>query len=161
MKELKNQLTYNAIIKKAFHKVLRQAKDMLSMVEQEEIRYTLVRQDKSSRTGYIAYEFLNPLLYLRLESASDGIFCIHFGVEQVPGRNQLNEITTKFIRLLYNATSKSVTGVNIENAVRTDWLLNSCSDAYEYIEERNKRHVFKQLSYKVCAAKRKQLLSVA
>ncbi|QXV66097.1 hypothetical protein INP83_03100 [Mucilaginibacter sp. 21P] len=161
MKNLKSKTHYNEAVKQAYYKTLERAKAMLSTIEQEEIRYTLIRQDKLATSAYILHEFLNPLLYLRLECSSDNTLFIHFGVEQVQGKNRLNEITSKFIRLLYHYTSKAVTGVEVEDAVRTDWLLNSCSDAYEYVEERNNHHTFKQLPYKVTANKRKQLLSVA
>ena len=154
-------LPYNKAVKAAYYKTLRKAKEMLSTVEQDELRYTLVKAGNPTSTGYIVHEFINPLLYLRLEAENDSLFFIHFGVEQVQNNEHLSNITSKFIRALYNFTTKEATMVNIEMAVRTDWLLNSCSDAYEYIEERNKYHVFKRLPYKVNAAKRKQLLSVA
>jgi len=161
MKQLKNQLPYNTIVKKAYYKVLRKAKEMLCTIEQDELRYTLVRSDNPTSTGYIVHEFINPLLYLRLEAENDSTFFIHFGIEQVQNNQHLSNITSRFIRFLYRFTSKEASMINIEMAVQTDWLLNSCSDAYEYIEERNKYHVFKQLPYKVSASKRKQILSVA
>jgi hypothetical protein len=154
-------LTYNKAVKAAYYKTLRKAKEMLSTIEQVELRYTLVRNDNPTSTGYIVHEFINPLLYLRLEAENDSNLYIHFGVEQIQNNEHLSNITSKFIRALYHFTTKEVATSNIEMAVQTDWLLNSCSDAYEYIEERNKYHVFKQLPYKVSASKRKQLLSVA
>ncbi|MES2268772.1 MAG: hypothetical protein V4520_18555 [Bacteroidota bacterium] len=154
-------LPYNKAVKAAYYKTLRKAKEMLCTIEQDELRYTLVRSDTPTSTGYIVHEFINPLLYLRLEAENDSTFFIHFGIEQVQSNEHLSNITSKFIRALYSLTNKKATATNIEMSVRTDWLLNSCSDAYEYIEERNKYHVFKQLPYKVNTAKRKQLLSVA
>ena len=50
--------------------------------------------------------------------------------------------------------------VDIESSIRTDWFNNSCSESYEYIEERKKYHIFKLIPYKVTASKRK-LMAVA
>ncbi|MET3981149.1 hypothetical protein ABIB62_003774 [Mucilaginibacter sp. UYP25] len=161
MKKLKNQSPYNEAVEKAYHKILRKAKQMLCTIEQDELRYTLIRSDNPTSTGYIAHEFVNPLLYLRLEAENDSSFFIHFGIEQVQNNELLSNITSRFIRALYAFTTKQAATINIEMAIRTDWLLNSCSDAYEYIEERNKYHMFKQLPYKASGVKRKQMRAVA
>jgi hypothetical protein len=58
-------LTYNKAVKVAYYKTLRKAKEMLSTVEQDELRYTLVRSDNPTSTGYIVNEFINPLLSRR------------------------------------------------------------------------------------------------
>ncbi|RZK26664.1 MAG: hypothetical protein EOO43_02135 [Flavobacterium sp.] len=151
---------YNKAVKDSYMQVLKQAKQMLGTIEQEELRYTLEREDRANKVGTIIHEIINPLLYLRLEYHTDNVYAIHFGIEEVNQLGQLSEITTKFIRLLYKLTSCDQTNINIENSVRTDWLINNPSSMYEFIEERGcKHHTFKQLPYKP-AVKRK-LRSVA
>lgn len=162
---MKHQITrhsqvspYNECIKVAYYQILKQAKSMLATVEREELRYTLERQDKPGTiVGHIIHELVNPLLYLRLEEHSDGIYAIHFGIEQVNELGQLADITTRFLRILYKVTALGAFPVDIENSIRTDWFNNSCSESYEYIEERKKHHTFKLIPYKVTASKRKML----
>ncbi|MBD1364441.1 hypothetical protein IDJ77_11535 [Mucilaginibacter sp. ZT4R22] len=158
----KNQLTYNKSVGLAYFVVLKQAKQMLSTLEPEELRYTLEREDNAtSQAGAIIHELVNPLIYLRLECSNEDVLSIHFGIEQVTNQEGLSAITSKLIRLVYKHTAKEATGINIERCVKTDWLINSCSELYEYIEERNKHHTFKQIKYKVTAARRKLILAVA
>lgn len=135
---------------------------MLSLIEQEDLRFTLERSDKKHpQVGTIVHELVSPLIYMRLEQHTDNEMAIHFGIECVNEKCPLSELTTKFLRLLYKLTSVGAYPIDIENCIRTDWFINSCSAMYEYIEERNKYHTFKQIKYKVTAQKRKQLLSVA
>ena len=151
---------YNKAVKEAYFQILKHAKQMLCTIEQEELRFTLEREERTSKAGTIIHEIINPLLYLRLEHHTDNVYAIHFGIEQVNQQGQLSAITTKFLRLLYKLTAIESTDINIEESVRTDWFINSCSSMYEYVEERgNKHHTFKQLPYKP-AVKRK-LRSVA
>ena len=163
MKKLtQNQLTYNQCVQLAYFQLLKQAKQMLNKIEQEELRFTLERAErKPPQIGTIVHELVNPLLYMRLELHADSQMAIHFGIECVYERGQLSDITSTFLRLLYKLTSKDAYPIDIENCVCTDWFINSCAEMFEYIEERNKYHTFKQLKYKVTAKKRKQLLSVA
>ncbi len=157
-----NQLTYNQCVQLAYFQLLKQAKQMLSTIEQEELRFTLERTDrKPPQIGTIVHELVSPLIYIRLELHTDNLMSIHFGIECVHEKGELSEITTAFLRLLYKLTSKDAYPIDIENCVRTDWFINSCNEMYSYIEDRNKYHTFKQLKYKVTAMKRKQLLSVA
>ncbi|HTD39055.1 MAG TPA: hypothetical protein VK671_00440 [Mucilaginibacter sp.] len=152
---------YNVEVKKAYSCIIKQAIKLLAAIDQEELRFVLERRDaKSSEIGII-HEFVNPILYLRLERHTDGIIAIHFGIEQINQLGLLSEITTTFLRLLYKYTSKEATASNIENCVRTDWFINSYSAAYEYIEQRNKYHEFKQIKFKTSKPHRKSILSVA
>ncbi|RZK08829.1 MAG: hypothetical protein EOO43_21315 [Flavobacterium sp.] len=158
--KLNQQQAYNSIVKDAYYAILKKVKQQLSTIEQHELRYSLEREDKSISIGTIIHEIITPLIYLRLEFHTDNVFAIHFGIEPVNQQGQLSSITTSFIRLLYKLTCKENTAINIEDCVRTDWFINSCSDMYQYLEERgNKHHTFKQLPYKP-AIKRK-LRSVA
>jgi len=157
-----NNEVYNEAVKNSYFKILKKAKLLLSTIENDELRYTLERQDKNkSVVGTIVHELISPVLYLRLEHHSDNIMAIHFGIEQVNELGLLSSITTSFLRVLYKLTSKEITGVDIECCVRTDWFINSCSAAYEYIKERNKYHELKQLKYKVSSTRRKTILHVA
>ena len=152
---------YNESVKLAYQQILKQTKAMLSTIEREELRFSLERQDKPGTViGHIIHEILNPLIYLRLEEHSDGVYAIHFGIEQVNEMGQLSDITTRFLRSLYKGTMLGAFPVDIENCIRTDWFNNSCSESYEYIEERNKHHTFKLIPYKPTASKRK-LMAVA
>ena len=151
---------YNEAVKEAYFQILKQAKQMLCTVEQEELRFTLEREERTGKAGTIIHEIINPLLYLRLEHHTDHVYAMHFGIEQINQQGQLSAITTKFLRSLYKLTTKDNTAINIENCVRTDWFINSCSSMYEYVEERgNKHHTFKQLPYK--PAMKRKLRSVA
>ena len=150
---------YNTAVKQAYFKILKKAKHLLSTIEKDELRFILERQDsKKSITGTIVHELVSPLLYLRLEHHSDNIMAVHFGIEQADDLGHLSIVTTSFLRLLYKYTSKEVTGIDIEHSVRTDWFINSCSDMYEYIEERDKYHMFKQIKYKNSVPQRKATL---
>jgi len=154
---------YNESVETAYFTILKQTKGMLACIEQKELRFTLERQDKGQPVvGSIIHELVNPLLYLRLECHQDNQYAIHWGIEELTQQGELSDLTTRFLRLLYKVTMNGAYPVDIENCIRTDWFLkNSCSEMYEYIEERNKHHTFKQIKYKVTASKRKQILSVA
>ncbi len=165
MKQLEknqNSALYNTVVKEAYFVILKKAKQLLATIEHEELRFTLERNDKSVPDfGTIVHEIVNPVLYLRLECHTDSIMAIHFGIEQINQLGQLSEITSKFLRILYERTSKALTSIDIENCVRTDWFINSCSAMYEYIELRNKYHSFKQIKFSPTKRKKKQILSVA
>lgn len=157
-----NNEAYNNAVKQAYFSILKKAKYLLSTIDKDELRFTLERQDtKKSVIGTIVHEFISPVLYLRLEHHTDNVMAIHFGIEQVNELGLLSSITTKFLRLLYKLTSKEITGIDIECSVRTDWFINSCSAAYEYIETRNKYHEVKQIKYKNPEKRRKTILNVA
>jgi len=153
---------YNQAVKQAYFEILKVAKQLLSTIEHEELRYSLVR-DERSRTadGVIIHEFVNPLLYLRLECQPNNLFAIHYGFEQINKECEYTDCTASFTRWIYALTSKQATTLDIEAAVKTDWCINNPSDMYEYIEEHNKSHIFQLIKHKVTASQRKRLLSVA
>lgn len=157
-----HQLPYNTIVRKAYYQILKQAKQLLSTLEREELRYSLEREDKSvPKVGTIIHEIVNPLLYLRLECHPTNTFAIHYGFEQVLAINQYSKITSAFVRNIYELTSKNWTEANVEGCVRTDYCIYSCSEMYEYLEEQGKHHTFKQIKYKSATVRRKQMLAVA
>ena len=160
---IKSQLSpYNIAVKQAYFNILKVAKSLLTPIEHEELRYTLVRDERNrTTTGAIIHEFVNPLLYLRLECQSDNLFAIHYGHEQITKQVEYSDITGMFTRCIYRLTSKEVTQIDIEASVKTDWLIETPSAMYEYLEEQNKYHLFTLIKHKVTASQRKRLLSVA
>jgi hypothetical protein len=154
---------YNKSVNMAYSIILKHAKQLLSTLEREELRYSLEREDKSEpKVGTIIHEIINPLLYLRLECHPTNVFAIHYGFEQVLAVNhQYSKITSAFIRSIYKYTSKDIIETNIEDCVRTDWCINTCSEMYEYIEQSNKHHTFRQIKYKPATVRRKQMHAVA
>lgn len=148
-------LPYNKTVKEVHQSVYRKAKQLLATIEQEELRYTLERETRVIKPDTVIHEFVNPLLYLRLECDRQGMLNIHWGFEEVMNDDRLSHITAMFMRALYHHTDKGTTSVNIEDAVKTNWLIKTCSEMYEYLEERNKHHTFKQIAYKAAPVKRK------
>jgi hypothetical protein len=154
------QSPFNKEVKAAYFKILRQAKALLSTIEQEELRFTLIREDKQAINSSVIHEMVNPLLYLRLESHAEGYYSIHYGFELFPVFSQYYPITSAFARLVYKVTMSPNTAINIEEALRVDFIILNCSEVYEHVEERQK-HEFKLIQYKPAAMKRKQMKAVA
>lgn len=148
---------YNALVRKAYFKVLKETKALLASIEQEPLRYSLIRQDKQPVTaGTIVHEMVGPLLYMRLECFADNKLGIHFGWELSPTFGEYYHITSRFIRILYKHTMVDTGLTNIEDCIKTDWVINECSELYEYVEERGcKHHSFALIQYKPKAVKRK------
>jgi hypothetical protein len=157
-----DSLPYNKVVQLAYNNIYKNAKQLLSTLEREELRYSLEREDSTApKVGTIVHEFINPLLYLRLECHATNVFAIHYGFEQVLAVNQYSQITSAFIRSIYKYTAKEVTTINVEDCVRTDWCINTCSEMYEYMEEKNKHHTYKLIKYKPATVRRKQMHAVA
>ncbi|WDF54893.1 hypothetical protein [Mucilaginibacter sp. KACC 22063] len=155
------QLIKNQAIIKSFYAILKAAKELLSSIEDEPLRYTLTRIDKHKRTRQvILHEVVSPLIYLRIELHETNDYSIHYGYETLPAFAPYFNITSAFIRLVYKLSMKDSTDINIEDAVRADWVIDNCSEAYEYIEERNKHHRFQLIKHKPKQVKRK-LMRVA
>lgn len=150
-------LTYNKSVKQTYFQILKEAKALLSTIEEEPLRYTLIREDKPPiKIGTIIHEIVSPLLYLRLEVYADNKYGIHYGWELSPTFGHYYHVTNSFIRILYKLTMSDATPVSIEDCIRTDYVMNECSELYEYIEERGcKHHTYQLILYKVKAVKRK------
>jgi hypothetical protein len=165
MKTLNNEtavLAYNKSVQDAYFKIFKETRKQLATLEREELRYCLEREDRTTtKPNTVIHEILNPLIYLRLESKPDNRFGIHWGFEQVLSVNQYSQLTTFFIRLLYRLTSKEATEVLIEDCVRTDWIITTCDNMFEHVEENNKHHQFRLIKHKPAAMKRKQMHAVA
>lgn len=152
---------YNSIVKDVYFTILKKSKLLLSGLERSEYRHTLTRVVTTEDS--ILHELLNPILYLRLECHSYGIYKITWGFEQLDltgTANDFSYVTSQFIRLLYKLSAKEVTPINIEASVRTDIVQTLCSEFYDYTEEHSKNHIYKLIAYRPAASKRK-LISVA
>ena len=156
-------LQYNDCVKQAYLQVLKQAKQMLATIEQDELRCTLERSVSSTQLKQeVIHEFINPLLFLKLECCADGLLAIHFGIEEIGVPGQQSSITSAFLRLLYKVTMRDAFAVDIERCVKTNWFLrNTCSEVFEYLEERNNLYTFRKIKYKQSPRKGNRLLSVA
>lgn len=150
---------YNKVVKAAYYKVLKEAKTLLSGLEREELRYSLIREDRLSNSlSKIVHEFCNPLLYLRLESYADGTLGIRYGFEPC---QDYAHITAAFTRFLYKVTMREATSEDIECSIKTQFYLHNPDEMYAYLEEQMKHHQFHLIKYKPRASKRKQLKAVA
>ncbi len=134
---MKSQNCYNQIVKNAYLQIVKQTKQLISGFEEEALRGILERQDEPNKMhGYIVHELINPLIYARLEVYKDDQFGIHYGYEQSELYTEYYPITSAFIRSVYMFTSKENTPLNIENCIRTDWVVTNCAELYEYMQER-------------------------
>jgi hypothetical protein len=147
----------NQAVQTAYYAMLKQARQLLSTIEGEEFRHSLVRAEKRRKPGLI-HEFVNPLLYLRLTWHDDGSYSIHYGFEPC---ETYESITRPFVRSVYKLSMKDSTSSNIEDRIRTDWFIHNPDDMYEYIDERRKYHCFKLIKYRPSASKRKQMRVMA
>jgi hypothetical protein len=150
---------FNREVKVAYYKVLKEAKSLLSALEREELRYSLIREDPHSNSlSQIIHEFVNPLIYLRLESYPDGTLGIRYGFE--PSQDYAH-ITAAFTRFLYKVTMREATSENIESSIKTQFYIHNPDELYYYIEEQMKHHQFHLIKYKPAVSKRKQMLKIA
>lgn len=153
-------LTYNTAVRQAYGRILKHAKQLLASLEQEELRFTLERMERSKKPHAVIHELISPLLFLRLECSGETLMAIHFGIEHVDQSPALAMVTAAFLRMLFKETARKKDGIDIEDCVKTDWFIKSCSEMFAYVEERNKYHTFKQLKYKR-APQQKNVLAVA
>jgi hypothetical protein len=150
-------LAYNAEVKKAYFKVLKEAKALIATVEQHELRCTLYQADRSKPVFMNkVHEFVSPLIYLSLMAPVD-TYCIHFGFELgSSSQSDFTELTSKFLRKLYKLTSIEHTAINIEDCVSTYNVITEATELFDYMEERGKsNHTFELIAYKPKTAKRK------
>jgi hypothetical protein len=152
---------YNKVVKSTYYQILKYAKSMLSAIEHEELRFSLVRSNKEAITGSIIHEIVNPLLYLRLEQHTNGYYSIHYGFDTCPAFRQYYHIGASFARFIYKVTMASATPINIEDAIRVDFVILNCSEMYEHLEELQKHHHFELIKYKPAVNRRKQMKAVA
>lgn len=148
----------NQIVQNAYYAMLKVARQLLSTIPRDELRYSLIREIKPSNNCDIIHEFVNPLLYLRLESYSDNSYCIHYGFEAT---KEHTHITGAFCRSVYKFSMKEATPLNIEDSICTDWYIHNPDELYQYIEDRNKHHTFKLIKYRPSTNRRKQMKAVA
>jgi hypothetical protein len=148
---------YNAEVRRVYYKILKQAKALISTVEQHELRCSLV-QNERSKPVYMnkVHEFVSPLLYLCLMCPVDTYY-IYFGFDVYSrGENDYTALTSKFMRTLYSLTSAEHTTINIEDCISTYNVITECNALFEYMEERGKsNHTFELITYKPKVIKRK------
>lgn len=157
--KLKHLNDYNTCIKDAYFRILKESEIIIGTLEEEPLRQVLERQNNVVLPGVIIHEFLNAFIYLRLECYEDNVFAIHYGFEQSDTHAKYYPVTSAFIRSVYKNTAIECTAVNIENCIRTDWVITNCAELFEYIGDRNKHHVIRTIKYK--ASRKKQILKVA
>lgn len=156
---------YNAEVRKAYFKILKQSKALLSEIEQHEIRCTLYQANRSKPVFmHKVHEFVNPLIYLCLMSSGED-YTIHFGFDVFGGgrntENDFTKLTSKFMRILYKVTSAEHTAVNIEYCITTYNVITECTELFDYMEERGKsNHTFELIPHKPKPIKR-NLMKVA
>jgi len=165
MKQLNNDptsLAYNKAVKAAYFKLWKLTQQLLATIERHELRCTLQRQDRTAIAfGSKVHEVINPLIYLSLECNDDELLSIHFGFEQLVEDQEYSHITSRFVRLLYKLTATENTSINIESCINTDYIITSCSELYEVVEDRMKHHTFSLIKHKPAATRRKQMMAVA
>ena len=151
------QATYNKAVTNVYFKLLKAAKELLAAKEAEPVRYTLTRCEKHKQTRQITlHDFISPLLYLRLELYPNNEMAIHYGYEAQPVFSPYYHVSASFIRLVYKLTSCNGDNINIEDAIRIDWIVTNSGNAYEYLEEQGtKYHDFELLKHKPKQVKRK------
>jgi len=159
MKRLKNDLEkypYNKAVRAAFMLVLKEAKAMLANIQQEELRYSLVREEKEiTPHKRVVYEFVSPLLYLRLDVSKEDLFNIRYGFEVNNPNDEVNAYTANFLRAVYSLTSKEITTINIEACVSNAWCITECGALYEYVSDNNMSHKFELIKYRRAPSSRK------
>lgn len=151
------QSTYNKAVIQAYFKMLKGAKELLSTIEEEPLRYSLIREDRDVRSRKLTlHQFISPLLYLRLDLHANSEMCIHYGYESLPVVSPYYVVTAKFIRMLYKLSMDNGASPNIEKAIRNDWVLTNIGDCYQHLEEMgHKQHQFELIPYKPNSSKRK------
>jgi hypothetical protein len=156
---LENPASYNTVVEQAYDCIFKRAKQLLASIERDDLRTMFERKNTDCRPDTIMHEVINPLLYLRLECERHGMLTIRFGIEPITKDTVLSALTAQFLRTVFAMTDKAVTACNIEQCIKTDWFINSCSDMFEYLEMRNKHHTVKQVQYKVSAPKQSKILT--
>ena len=146
---------YDEAVYTAYFTSLKVARQLLAAIDREELRFSLIREDAITDRPCILHEFVNPLIYLRLERGTDKTLGIRYGFEPC---NDYAHITVAFTRTLYRVTMKEATPQNIEASIKTEWYVHNPDEMYAYLEEQMKHHAFCMIKHKPKASQRKQLL---
>ena len=165
-RKVKTDLTsYNSLVKLTYFKLLNRTKNLLSTLDNADLRGTLGtlckhESPKKLQVYTVVHEFVNPVCYLALQCNGGQRLSIHFGFEQVGIEDDYSVVTGPFMRMLYTLTSKEHTPFNIEDCICTDYIFTHCIDLFTSIANA-KSHKFKLLPYKPATARRKQMRAVA
>jgi len=151
------QSTYNKAVLTTYFKLIKATQKLLSQIEEEPLRYLLIREDRHPTKRHITlHQFISPLLYLRLDLHATNEMCIHYGYEMLPVVSPYYEFTASFVRTLYKLTMADGVEPNIEKALRIDWVLTNIGDCYEHLEEQGHRQYrFELIKFKPRQVKRK------
>jgi hypothetical protein len=154
-KHNRRSINYNQQVKQAYLQILRKTRLLLASIEEEPLRYTLIKKP----THYleqeaVEQELINSLLYLQLGIYGDKRR-IYYGFELSSPYGHCHSVTDAFLRLIYEATSRSNTLINIKDCVHTDNLITECTTMYEYTEHHDRGYRFRQVNYKPKTVKRK------
>lgn len=154
---MKNQDAYNQAVTHAHTHILKKSLQLLASIERDDLRVYFERKIVQHPSNGILHEIVSPLIYLRLQCELDGAFAIHFGIEPIPKHQDLSDLTSEFMRVLFRLTDRTTNAIDIEHCIHTDWFINVCSEVYEYIEMDPKYHRMKIVAYKALSSKRKRL----
>ena len=146
---------YDQAVYTAYFATLKVVRNLLAPIEREELRYSLIREDPLTDKPCILHEFVNPLIYLRLERGTNLKLSIRYGFEPC---QDYAHVTMKFTRTLYRLTMAGATTNNIEDSIKTEWYVHNPEEMFSYLEEQMKHHTFSLIKHKVTASQRKQLL---
>lgn len=144
-------------VRKVYYAILKVTKRLIATVEQHELRYTLVRENKHTTTG-VVHELLSPIFYLRLEVQQDNTLAICYGLEACA---EFMHLTMPFARTIYRLTMKEATTNNIESCISTRYYVHNPDELYAYMEDRCKYHTFELVKHRPAARHSKQVLRVA
>jgi hypothetical protein len=155
-----NTSDYNKVVEQAYYRILRYAFSLISKLEDEPFKQALVRLVQPLPTGGLLHEWINPLIFLRLGCISNE-YVIHFGFEEAEEDEVVAAVTSAFMRYIYTVTSKTRTAINIERAVRTDWMISNPAEMFDYVLDHSEHHTVVLIKPKLKPRKRKRMLSVA
>jgi hypothetical protein len=148
----------NRCIKQAYLKIYKEAKALISSIEEQPVRQILEREDKAAdERGTKVHELVGTILYLSLECDLLGEYDIHYGWDQSDKMSDYYALTSAFIRFVYKFTMADATPINIEDCVSADYVVPNCSELFEYVEDRSRHHTSKVLKYKALHSKAKEL----
>jgi len=139
---------YNQAVLESYTKIVKQTKALLATVKQEPLRQIMEMESKEQIVvGTILHELISPLLYLRLECYKGNIYGIHYGYAACELATEFYPLTSAFIRSVYKLTIAH-DSIDIQDCVRTDWVITETAELFEYMLDRNKHHSFKVIKHK-------------
>jgi hypothetical protein len=146
----------NKAVSSSYLLIFKVAKQLLSTLPQELLRYYIERSNTNKLQVQNLHEFISPLFYLCLRDDDTG-YIIHFGFD--PSKEFAN-ITGQFIRVIYKLTMQDYTAVNIEDCISPDSIITNTAHMFDYTHWLHPNLPTDVIKYKPSQVKRK-VLSVA